>query len=464
MKMKTVPFAQFMQNRLRRFSIGLPIGLAVLLSVTSGVVLLLSGAKRDRELVKMNAPYMATLVESGDRTELQRLVGTLATEQRRISIIDQGVVMATSAGVGELDRSYVRPAIAEFPFGISVSDGFLFSEIPIQRLVGPTEASAQVIVLTPLAPLLSATLLVALAVLIMGGIISKIVSDQVTHGISVALNPVSRLRDAITGLKDLSEQGSIEACGIEELDSISNTVQQTRLALVQANRQLAEARAKELATDAYRGLIHDLHNPAVALKNLSKALKVQSLTEEERRETTSMIEETVDEFFQQINSAKRHLSEDPLLFKDSNLVVGVESAADRAVIASDRRGEVQVQKEFPVQAVYFSHDNTQLRRAVGNLVSNALDACRSVVRIGVSSASLAGATQVSIFVEDDGQGISQERAGAFLQGKAKSDKPSGTGLGLATANHIVRGHGGRIIVTRSELGGARFEIRMGATQ
>jgi signal transduction histidine kinase len=96
-------------------------------------------------------------------------------------------------------------------------------------------------------------------------------------------------------------------------------------------------------------------------------------------------------------------------------------------------------------------------RLTGVLVDNA---CRyapdgGTVRILVS----AEAGQAVLAVEDDGPGIpAGDRAELFDRFRRASDAPGGHGLGLAIADSIVRGTGGRWRVGTASIGGARMEI------
>ncbi|MGB1092857.1 MAG: ATP-binding protein, partial [Oceanobacter sp.] len=69
-----------------------------------------------------------------------------------------------------------------------------------------------------------------------------------------------------------------------------------------------------------------------------------------------------------------------------------------------------------------------------------------------------------IHVDDDGPGIPADKREALLQPFARMDASrsrdtGGFGLGLAIVHQIMQRHGGRVDISDSPLGGARFSIR-----
>lgn len=99
-----------------------------------------------------------------------------------------------------------------------------------------------------------------------------------------------------------------------------------------------------------------------------------------------------------------------------------------------------------------------LRRAVGNLLDNAL-------RYG-GSARLTLARkngEAVIGVEDDGPGIPEERLGDVQEPFVRGDVARGTGgagLGLAIARTVAVSHGGRLVLANRPGGGLKAEIRL----
>jgi two-component system osmolarity sensor histidine kinase EnvZ len=112
-----------------------------------------------------------------------------------------------------------------------------------------------------------------------------------------------------------------------------------------------------------------------------------------------------------------------------------------------------------------SADAAALRRAVGNVISNALKYGGGWV--GISAAAVPGALgeSVEIHIDDRGSGVSTEDRRRifepFYRGRlAAGSQTPGSGLGLSVVKEIVEAHGGAVsVATRSE-GGSRFTIRL----
>ena len=115
-------------------------------------------------------------------------------------------------------------------------------------------------------------------------------------------------------------------------------------------------------------------------------------------------------------------------------------------------------------------DRTQLYRSLFNLVRNAVEAMTPALtangaagdsddRIGAVTVS-AKETEagLSIIVSDTGPGIPDHARGELFEPFKGSQKPGGSGLGVAIAAEIIRAHGGEIILAASNPDGTQFEI------
>jgi two-component system sensor histidine kinase HydH len=98
-----------------------------------------------------------------------------------------------------------------------------------------------------------------------------------------------------------------------------------------------------------------------------------------------------------------------------------------------------------------------LRRAVLNLIQNALDAVAKGGMVSIIGQSTA--TQVQLQVCDTGSGIAAEQLARIFE-PLYTTKPGGTGLGLYIVQEIVAAHGGQITVTSVEGQGTTFTITL----
>lgn len=89
------------------------------------------------------------------------------------------------------------------------------------------------------------------------------------------------------------------------------------------------------------------------------------------------------------------------------------------------------------------------RRAVSNIITNAIDHNSSTINITI------GSTNNGFFIEDDGKGIPQENKENIFE-KGYTSTSDSTGYGLFIVKRICYVHGWDISVTDSASGGARF--------
>ena len=117
-------------------------------------------------------------------------------------------------------------------------------------------------------------------------------------------------------------------------------------------------------------------------------------------------------------------------------------------------GGIAIVPDFPDEPVTVSCDDTRLRRAVTNILSNGVRYARSQLRLTCR----ADKRHVTIRIQDDGDGIAEEDLphifDRFYMGKSGK-----SGIGLALTKEIVHLHKGTIRAYNGETG-AVFEITL----
>jgi signal transduction histidine kinase len=118
--------------------------------------------------------------------------------------------------------------------------------------------------------------------------------------------------------------------------------------------------------------------------------------------------------------------------------------------------------DVPPEPIEMRGDPAQLRRAIGNLIDNAIKFTPEggTITIGLQKNSDA----IELCVQDTGIGISEDDLpllfSRFHRGRNVANYP-GNGLGLAIVKAIVEAHGGQVSATNTSPG-ARFCISMSA--
>ena len=125
-------------------------------------------------------------------------------------------------------------------------------------------------------------------------------------------------------------------------------------------------------------------------------------------------------------------------------------------------GECPVEMLVDVPApLMLRADPEQMFRVLSNLVRNARQAIEATGKPGSVEVSARETDEATIIrVIDTGPGLpprAREKLFAAFQGGARK---GGTGLGLVIAAELVRGHGGRLDLMRSDEGGTEFAITL----
>ena len=203
----------------------------------------------------------------------------------------------------------------------------------------------------------------------------------------------------------------------------------------------------------FQNASHELKTPLMAIQGYAEGIQAGVmdaggaaeviLAESDRM--TELVEELLD--ISKIDMGRQQLALSEMdvreLLYDS--IRAVEPAA---------AGGIAIVPDFPEEPVMVSCDDTRLRRAVTNILSNGVRYARSELRLTCR----ADRRQVTIRIQDDGDGIAEADLphifDRFYMGKSGK-----SGIGLALTKEIVHLHRGTIRAYNGETG-AVFEITL----
>lgn len=252
---------------------------------------------------------------------------------------------------------------------------------------------------------------------------------------------------------DLSEANLRLTQEIEERARAEADLRQTQGELIQAAK---------LATlgQMSAGINHELNQPLAAVR--SYADNARALLDADRRKEVSWNLEQIAELtdrMARIGSQLKIFSRKSTGQISAVSVRGVIETAQTIVAPRLRRTRAEVDVELPPAGLMVRADEVLLQQVLVNLMCNALQAVDGLdlrlVRVHVSDQ---GAT-VCIAVEDSGPGVADEHMESIFDPFfTTKDASEGLGLGLTISSRIMEALNGGLIVGRSKLGGARFEI------
>ena len=202
----------------------------------------------------------------------------------------------------------------------------------------------------------------------------------------------------------------------------------------------------------FQNASHELKTPLMAIQGYAEGIQAGVmdtgsaaeviLAESDRM--TELVEELLD--ISKIDMGRQLLAVSEMdireLLYDSIRAVEPAAAASGITIAPD----------FPEEPVMVKCDDTQMRRAVTNILTNGLRYARSQLRLTCR----ADRRQVTIRIQDDGDGIAAEDLphifDRFYMGRSGK-----SGIGLALTKEIIHLHKGTIRARNGDTG-AVFEI------
>ena len=125
---------------------------------------------------------------------------------------------------------------------------------------------------------------------------------------------------------------------------------------------------------------------------------------------------------------------------------------------------VKLQLELADKLAHVQVDRIQLQQVILNLITNAVDAMKSVAdrpKILRVQTRMKSPRVISVSVEDSGVGINPETTESIFE-PFYTTKPSGLGMGLSISRSIVDAHGGRLWAEPGKEVGAVFQFTLPA--
>ena len=265
---------------------------------------------------------------------------------------------------------------------------------------------------------------------------------------------------------------------LEELTAgLESRVRRATRDLAEKNRELAQAnerlwraqleigRSGRLAALGQMAatIAHELGTPLNSVLGYTQLLRRESWPAE-HGEKLAIIESQIQRMIETIRSVLDRTRDRDLRRAPVALAPLVTEAL--ALISTRIAGrELSVRNEAPAELPPVPGDGVALRQVLLNLLTNAIDATEPPGSITVSAALLPvngrPGRHLELVVRDSGHGMSAEELRRAFEPFYTTKAPGrGTGLGLAIVDHIVRAHGGQVLVESAPGEGTTMRVRL----
>jgi len=246
------------------------------------------------------------------------------------------------------------------------------------------------------------------------------------------------------------DKKNIEDLNAKLAESINN-LKAMQVKLVESEKLSALGRLTETVA-------HEIRNPLMSLGGFSRRLqKLLSDDSKEKQYAEIIVTEVA-----RLESILR----DVLLFtsEKSSLKRGELNPVVRDAVAYfldlySNKQSIEIIEQYNPDLYRIYLDPEQLRQAIGNLISNSLDAMPKggTLEINTDNVAFNQIEGVSITIKDTGKGMSKKQSELIFE-PFYSSKRVGTGLGLTIVHEIMEEHRGFVTADSREEGGASFTL------
>jgi len=299
---------------------------------------------------------------------------------------------------------------------------------------------------------------IAVAFIIFLALISVYAAKVLSRGIS---EPIQKLTDGMhhLGAGDLSHRVVVPAK--DEIAFLVDSFNRMAEELKTSRENLHRAERAAAWRDVARQISHEIKNPLTPIQfslfRLKSGLPAEYLTNNDLRESFRIIEE-------ELASMSRMAEEFSEFARMPHLELKPENLGDilrhSARLFEGAAHKVSVKLNITEDVPPLLLDRDQFRRAIHNLLKNALEASHPGDSVEISLDKRAdGQSGAQIRIMDHGGGMDEETKRRALE-PYFSTKVKGSGLGLYIANRIIADHGGKMHIESNPNQGTTITISL----
>ncbi len=203
-------------------------------------------------------------------------------------------------------------------------------------------------------------------------------------------------------------------------------------------------------------LAHSIKTPLAVLRGLAESSNEKNSDRQGIEEEVSRMDKLVEYQLQKAATAGG---------KSLTSGVAILPVAERLLSSLKkvyRDKSISYSMEIDKEATFYGEQG-DLMEVMGNLLDNASKWCKTTVsiRVEIVKSETAAHDRHLFIIQDDGPGLAEDQMDKLLQRGARGDEQTpGHGIGLAVVREIVEVYGGTLEIARSEMGGAKIQVKI----
>lgn len=248
--------------------------------------------------------------------------------------------------------------------------------------------------------------------------------------------------------------------GKEKIEHLNKELKESLVGLREIQGRLVQAEKLSAVGRLIADVTHEIRNPLTSIGGFVRRLDKILIEDSKEKEYTDIILSEVDRLEKILRDVLTFSSERESSMKDQDINTAVKESLITFKDICDEQS-IRIKEELNLSLSYVVIDKDQMKQAINNLISNAIDAMPSggILKIKTFTQILHEVNYIVVEVADTGPGIPEKELNVIFEAFHTTKKLGvGTGLGLSIVKQIVDEHNGLIRV-ESKLGeGTAFKI------
>jgi len=255
------------------------------------------------------------------------------------------------------------------------------------------------------------------------------------------------LLDAVDKIGKQKLDFKVEHTGIMEIDQVLSSMNDMKIALsdsLDAQWKLEQNKQRQLSA-----LVHDLKAPITIIKGNIYLLNYETLSQEGKKSLEDMNSCVSDMEYHmaKLLETSGHVVQQSIDLEICDLKKLVDDVLSSMQILFQQK-EISLKKQMESVSVFVSGNQHEMKRAIQNVVSNAVDFTPEGSSIYVELKQEDAIAELS--VTDSGNGFSKQalnyaKEQFYMEDSSRSRKKH-YGLGLSITDHIIRMYDGNVLI------------------